>query len=257
MTLPQAFNGRVALVTGGAGGMGRATAIAFGRAGARVAIADIDEEGGLATLADVEEVGATGIFVRTDLSRREDVEHLLTTMVDELGPLSCAANCAAIETETTMLADLSEEEFDRILAVNLRSVFLCLKYEIRAMLARGDTGAIVNIGSTNSFRPQPLQSGYTASKHGVVGLTRNAAIEYAQHGIRVNAITPGAIRTPMLEAAMARRGADPDATAKRLSPLGRLGEPEEIARAVLWLCSDDASFVVGHALAVDGGYLAS
>ena len=168
----------------------------------------------------------------------------------------CAVNGAAIELERERLYEVEEETFERIIAVNLKSIFLCMKYELRQLLAQGTGGAIVNIASTNSYRPQPHQSAYSASKHGVLGITRNAAIDYAQDGIRINAICPGAIDTPMLRAAIERRGRDPQDVADRLSLLGRFGTPEEIAKAALWLCSDDASFTVGHALAVDGGYLA-
>jgi NAD(P)-dependent dehydrogenase (short-subunit alcohol dehydrogenase family) len=163
---------------------------------------------------------------------------------------------AAIEGETERLADLDVATFDRIIAINLRSIFLSMKYEIRAMLAGGHGGAIVNIGSTNSFRPQPHQSGYTASKHGVIGLTRSAAIDYAGDGIRINAICPGSIDTPMLRNAMEKRGRTEAEVISRLSLIGRFGRVDEIAKAALWLCSDDSSFTVGHALAVDGGYLA-
>ena len=176
--------------------------------------------------------------------------------VDAFGGLHYAVNGAAIELEREPLADVEESTFDRIIAVNLKSIFLCMKYEIRQILAQGTGGAIVNIASTNSFRPQPNQSAYTASKHGVIGMTRNAAIDYAGQGIRINAICPGAIDTPMLRAAIDRRGRDPEDVAARLSLLGRFGEPDEIAKAALWLCSDESSFTIGHALAVDGGYLA-
>ena len=165
-------------------------------------------------------------------------------------------NGAAIELERVPLHEVDDEVFDRIIAVNLRSIFLCMKHEIRAMLAGGRGGAIVNIASTNSFRPQHHQSAYTASKHGVLGMTRNAAIDYGGQGIRINAVCPGAIDTPMLRAAMERRGRDPQDVADRLSLFGRFGQRDEIAKACLWLCSDDASFTTGHALAVDGGYLA-
>jgi glucose 1-dehydrogenase len=143
-----------------------------------------------------------------------------------------------------------------VIAVNLRSVYLCVKHEIGVMLEQGRGGSIVNIASTNSFRPQPTHSAYTASKHGVLGITRNAAMDYAADGIRVNAICPGAIDTPMLRGAIERRGRDPKDVAARLSLLGRFGDPNEIANAALWLCSDESSFTLGHALAVDGGYLA-
>ena len=251
------FAGKVALVTGAAGGMGRATAVAFARAGAKVALADVAVDPGEELAAEIRAEGGEALFVPTDVSQASDVEALVRRAVDELGPLSCAANCAAIEVENDRLANLDVDTFDRVIAVNLRSIFLCLKYEIGAMLAAGHGGAIVNIGSTNSFRPQPRQPAYTASKHGVIGITRSAAIEYAGDGIRVNAVCPGAIRTPMLEAAVARRGRTVEESAKRLSNLGRVGEPTEVAAAVLWLCSDAASFTVGHALAVDGGYLGS
>jgi glucose 1-dehydrogenase len=181
----------------------------------------------------------------------------VATAVERFGRLDCAVNAAAIEFETTRLHELDDAGFDRMLAVNLRSVFLCLKHELAAMLAGGRGGSIVNVGSTNSFRPQANQPAYTASKHGVLGITRSAAIDYARDGIRVNVICPGAIDTPMLRSAIEVRGRDPQDVARRLSPLGRFGDPDEIARAALWLCSDASSFTTGHALAVDGGYLAT
>jgi glucose 1-dehydrogenase len=181
---------------------------------------------------------------------------MVRAAVDSFGGLHCAVNAAAIELEHERLADLDEATFDRIIAVNLKSIFLCMKFEIGQMLAQGSGGAIVNIASTNSFRPQPHQSAYTASKHGVLGLTRNAAIDYAVDEIRINAICPGAIDTPMLRNAIDRRGRDPQEVANRLTLAGRFGTVDEIAQAALWLCSDESSFTMGHALAVDGGYLA-
>jgi glucose 1-dehydrogenase len=251
------FAGKIAIVTGGAGGMGRATAIAFARAGAQVAVADIAADGGNETVDMVNAAGGEGRFFTTDVSDAQSVEELVRGTVDAFGGLHCAVNAAAIELERERLADVEVDVFDRIIAVNLRSIFLCMKYEIRQLLEHGEGGAIVNIASTNSFRPQPHQSAYTASKHGVLGMTRNAAIDYAGDGIRINAICPGAIDTPMLRAAIERRGRDPQEVAGRLSVLGRFGDPDEIARAALWLCSDGSSFTVGHALAVDGGYLAT
>ena len=250
-----AFDGRVALVTGGSGGMGRATAIAFAAAGARVVVADVAVDGGHETVELIGKDGGEARFVRTDVSQAADVESAVDVALGTFGGLDCAANVAAIETETTLLADCDEATFDRLVAVNLKSVFLCLKYEIRAMLTRGG-GAIVNIASTNSFRPLPKQSVYTATKHGVVGLTKTAAIEYAGSGIRVNAVAPGAIDTPMLRGAMAARGSKESDVLSRLSLVGRFGAPSEIANAVLWLCSDQSSYTMGHVLAVDGGYLA-
>lgn len=249
------FDGKVALVTGAAGGMGRATAQAFAAAGARVVAADIAAEGGEQTVDAIKRDGGEAVFVRTDVSQARDVEAAVGTAVEAFGGLDCAANAAAIETETTLLADCDEATFDRLVAVNLKSIFLCLKYEIRAMLGRG-RGAIVNIASTNSFRPLPKQAVYTATKHGVIGLTRTAAIEYAGSGIRVNAVAPGAIDTPMLRGAMAARGSAEEDVLARLSLIGRFGQPAEIASAVLWLCSDESAYTIGHVLAVDGGYLA-
>lgn len=248
------FAGKVALVTGAAGGMGRATAQAFAAAGAKVVAADIAADEGEQTAKLIRGNGGEAVFVRTDVSDAADVEAAVATAVNEYGGLDCAANMAAIETETTFLADCEEATFDRLVAVNLRSIFLCLKYEIRAMLQRGG-GSIVNIASTNSFRPLPKQAVYTATKHGVIGLTKTAAIEYAGKGIRVNAVAPGAIDTPMLRGAIAARGSDEAEVISRLSLVGRFGDPTEIANAVLWLCSDRSTYTVGHTLAVDGGYL--
>ena len=251
-----AFAGKVALVTGGAGGMGRAIAVDFARSGAKVVVSDIAAEGGAETVGLIDACGGEGRFVSADVADARAVEELVGATVAAYGGLHCAVNAAAVELERERLADLAESTFDRIIAVNLKSIFLCMKYEIGQMLAQGTGGTIVNIASTNSFRPQHGQSAYTASKHGVVGMTRNAAIDYAADGIRINAICPGAIDTPMLRAAIERRGREPEEVAGRLSLLGRFGDPDEIAKAALWLCSDDSSFTVGHALAVDGGYLA-
>ncbi|MGY1810822.1 SDR family NAD(P)-dependent oxidoreductase [Blastococcus sp. SYSU D00669] len=250
------FAGRVALVTGGASGMGRASALALAAEGAAVVVADVAVEGGEQTAADIADKGGRAVFRRTDVSSADDVRAVVDAAVAEFGGLDVGVNAAAIENETRPLADCDEESFDRLIAVNLRSVFLCTKYEIRAMRTQGRGGAVVNIASTNSFRPQPHQPAYTASKHGVLGLTRAAAVDHAADGIRVNAVCPGAIETPMLLGAIAARGRDPQEVAGRLSLFSRFGAPEEIARAVLWLASDDASFTTGHALAVDGGYLA-
>jgi len=250
------FEGKVAVVTGGAGGMGRAIAMAFAAEGALVTVADVAAPGGEETVRRIREAGGTASFVRADVADADAVEALIGHAVALGGGLHCAVNAAAIEGESVALADLDDELFDRIQAVNVRSVYLCMKHEIRAMLATGAGGTIVNIASTNAVRPQPHQSAYTASKHAVLGLTRSAAIDYARHGIRINAISPGAIDTPMLRAAIERRGRDETDVVARLSLMGRFGAPEEIAAAALWLSSDASSFTVGHALAVDGGYLA-
>jgi NAD(P)-dependent dehydrogenase (short-subunit alcohol dehydrogenase family) len=250
------FDGTVALVTGGASGMGRATAVAFGAAGASVVVADINVQGGEETVDLVRVEGGTAEFVRTDVSQSDDVARAVGTAVSSFGGLDSAVNCAAIEIESSPLVDCEESVFDRLVAVNLKSMFLSLKHELRAMLDQGRGGAIVNIASTNSFRPQEQQAVYTATKHGVLGLTRVAAIENGRHGIRVNAICPGPIDTPMLREAMRKKGRRVEDVVDRLSLIGRFGQPSEIAKAALWLCSDDSSFTLGHALAVDGCYLA-
>jgi NAD(P)-dependent dehydrogenase (short-subunit alcohol dehydrogenase family) len=250
------FQDEVALVTGGAGGMGRAIAQAFAAAGASVLVADVNRNGGEETAASITQSGGRAKFVETDVADANAVQAMVRAAVDAFGELKCAVNAAAIELERDRLADLDEATFDRLVAVNLKSIFLCLKFEILQMLAQGGGGAIVNIASTNSFRPQPHQSVYTATKHGVLGMTRNAAIDYAGDGIRINAICPGSIDTPMLRDAMERRGRDPEEVAGRLSLIGRFGTVDEIAKAALWLCSDESTFTIGHALAVDGGYLA-
>jgi glucose 1-dehydrogenase len=218
-------------------------------------VSDIAADAGEAVAEQVRSSGAAAEFVQTDVADAASVEALVARTVSAFGGLDHAVNAAAIELERVRLHEVEDEQFDRLIAVNLRSIFLCMKHEIKAMLAAGKGGTIVNIASTNSFRPQPHQSGYTASKYGVLGITRNAAIDYAGDGIRINAICPGSIDTPMLRAAMARRGRDPEDVIARLSLVGRFGTPEEIAKAALWLSSEDSSFTIGHALAVDGGYL--
>lgn len=248
--------GKSALVTGGASGMGRAIAQELAAHGAAVVVADVAVDGGEDTVARIRKDGGSARFARTDVSVAADVRSAVDLAVSEHGGLDIGVNAAAIENETAPLADCDEETFDRIQAVNLRSVFLCMKYEIQAMRAQGRGGAVVNIASTNAYRPQPHQAAYTASKHGVLGLTRAGAVDHAADGIRVNAICPGAIETPMLLGAIEARGRDREEVARRLSLFGRFGQPQEIAKAVLWLCSEDSSFTTGHALAVDGGYLA-
>ncbi len=258
-TFSTSFADDVALVTGASGGMGRAIALAFARCGARLVLADVDDAGGAETLAQVRRTGATAEFVVTDVADPDAVQVAVTTATRRFGRLDCAVNAAAIENEQVPLHECTLENFERMQAVNLRGCFLSMKEEIAVMLAqepRGEhRGAIVNIASTNSFRPQHHQPAYTASKHGVLGLTRSAALDYAARGIRINAICPGSIDTPMLRAALTRRGRDPQEAAQRLSLLNRFGTPEEIAAATLWLCSEASSFTVGHALAVDAGYL--
>ena len=249
------FDGEVAFVTGASGGMGRAITTAFAAAGAAVVAADVDDAGGAETVELAMRDGGVAVFVHCDVSDPASVAAAVALATDRFGGLHCAVNAAAIENETVPLHECDLAAFDRMQAVNVRGMFLSMKYEIEAMLTGGG-GAIVNIASTNAARPQPNQPAYTASKHAVLGLTRSAAVDYAGRGIRINAICPGGIDTPMLQNAMRRRGRDPKDVLDRLSLLGRFGRPDEIAQAALWLCSDASSFVVGHPLAVDAGYLA-
>jgi glucose 1-dehydrogenase len=230
--------------------MGKAITMKLAGAGARVIASDINYPDD-ASRSEFDEAGVT--FRAADVSDAAAVEDLVSFAVAHRDRLDCAVNAAAIEFETRPLADCPVEDFDRMIAVNLRSVFLCCKFEIAAMRTNG--GSIVNIASTNSFKPQAHQPAYTASKHGVLGLTRSAAIDHARDRVRVNCIAPGAIDTPMLRTATERWGSTPEDMARKLSAFRRFGQPDEIAEAALWLCSDASSFVTGHALTVDGGLL--
>jgi len=243
---------RVALVTGAAAGMGEATARLLARAGARVVVSDVNDEAGDAVAAAIVDAGGTASYVHADVSREDDVAALVATTVERYGRLDCAVNNAAMRPDVQAIVDLDIDLFDRVLAVDLRSVALCLKHELRQMQAQG-SGSIVNVGSVSSKRPRRNNPGYVAAKHGVVGLTKVAAIEHGHEGIRVNAVLPGAVDTPMIREARAL-GATP-ADEFELSLFGRLGTPDEVAEASLWLCSDRSSYVTGHCLAVDAGYL--
>lgn len=250
------FEGRVALVTGGGGGMGRAIAVAFARSGAAVVVTDIDDERGCETVDLALAEGGTASFVHGDISRHADVRAVVAHAVEAHGSLDHAVNAAAIEFEDTLIHEATEQDYERIMDVNVRSVFLCMREQLRVMLEQDSRGTIVTIASTSAYRPQPRTPLYTASKHAVLGFVRAVAVDYARRGVRVNAIAPGAIDTPMLTSALERRGADPKGAVRQLSPAGRLGQPEEVAEAALWLSSSRSAFTVGHALAVDGGYLA-
>lgn len=248
------FNGKVAFVTGAGSGIGRATAIAFARAGADVAVADVAQHDNTDTARAVESFGVRSLGLRCDVTSSDDVEAALRVTLKELGRLDAAFNNAGIEQEPKPAAQTSEDEWDQILAVNLRGVFLCMKYEIPLMLERGG-GAIVNTSSGAGVKGFGHGVAYAASKFGVVGLTKSAAIDYAALNIRINAICPGITDTAMMQRFT---GGTPEGRAAVIAqePIGRMGSPDEIAAAVVWLCSDAAAFVVGHAMVVDGGQTA-
>lgn len=243
---------RVALVTGAGSGLGRAAALAFARAGARVVVSDVDPENGAET---VRMMPASSTFIQADVSDTSQVRHLIRQAVDLHGRLDCAFNNAGIEGAIARFHEYPDTVWDRIVQVNLKGTWLCMKYELRQMLKQGN-GAIVNTSSTaGHVGSRGRMSAYIASKHGVLGLTRTAAVEYGANGIRVNALCPGAVQTPMTERLL---GAD-DERAQRMAqfiPMARFGTPDEIAEAAVWLCSDAASYVNGLALPIDGGYLA-
>lgn len=249
------YRDKAGLVTGAGSGIGKAVAVAFAAAGASVLVADINEEAGLNTVAQIRDAGGKAHFQACDVSRAEDVAAMVQALVDHHGKLDFAVNNAAVELAEGPFTEADESTFDRLMAVNVKGVFLCLQHEARQMVAQGG-GAIVNIASVNSYRPQYHQTIYTSTKHAVLGMTRNAAIEAAPLGVRINAICPGAIETPMLEASLRQVPMPREDVIAMMSLNGRFGRPDEIARAALWLCSDQASFTYGHALAVDGGYLA-
>lgn len=248
------LEGKVAVVTGGASGIGRAAAFAFAREGVAVAVADVSEDLGEETARAVRERGGRAIFIRTDVSRTEQVEALIDETVRHYGRLDCACNNAGIEGAMAPTAECTEGNWDRVIAVNLKGVWLCMKYEIPEMQKRGG-GAIVNMASVAGLVGFGGLPAYCASKGGIVQLTKTAALEYADKGIRVNAVCPGGIRTPMLDRIEAR-GPEMREQLVAMHPMGRLGTPEEIAEAVVWLCSDAASFVTGHQMVVDGGFVA-
>ena len=252
--MAETLSGKVALVTGGSSGIGRATALVFAGQGARVVVADVGVDGGEETVSLIRNAGGEATFVKTDVTQAVDIENLIHKTVETYGQLDCAFNNAGIAGDLSLTADCSEEHWNRVISINLRGVWLCMKHEITHMLTHG-SGAIVNTASVLGLVGMIGQIAYVAAKHGVVGLTKTAALEYAKSGIRVNAVCPGVIQTPMVESVI---NAQPELTEGLLTlePIGRLGQPEEIAETVVWLCSDAASFVTGHAMASDGGYTA-
>jgi NAD(P)-dependent dehydrogenase (short-subunit alcohol dehydrogenase family) len=245
------FTGKVAFVTGAANGIGRAAALAFAREGASVIVADVSEQGNQTTTRLIQEAGGRALAVQCDVTRTEEIKAALDKGVQAFGRLDFAFNNAGVEQPVQPAADLTEEDWDRIIDIDLRGVFLCMKHEIPLMLKQGG-GAIVNTSSGAGVKGIAGQAAYCAAKYGIVGLTKAAALDYAKSNIRINAVCPGIIETPM----MGRfSGGTPQGRAKVIAqePIGRMGKPEEIAAAVVWLCSDPAAFVVGHAMVIDGG----
>lgn len=247
------FGNKVAIVTGGSFGIGRATAIAFAKCGAKVVIADWIED--YSTLKEIQGNGGSALFIKCDVSKNTDVAEMVKKTVETFGRLDFGINNAGIEGETAPVHECTEENWDKTISINLKGVWLCMKHEINQMLKQSK-GAIVNTASVAGLIGFPGLAAYVASKHGIIGLTKTAALENAKQGIRINAVCPGVIRTPMVD-----RVTGKDKTAEKqyedLEPVGRMGEPEEVAEAIAWLCSDASSFVTGHALAVDGGWIAA
>ena len=250
------LDGKTALVTGGGSGIGRATSLAYAQEGARVVVADVNVEGGEETVQLIKEAGGEAILVHADVAKPEDTQAMVAQAVEAFGSLDCAFNNAGISggTDRRLTADYLEEDWDRVVGINLKGVWLCMKAEIPQMLKQGG-GAIVNTASVAGLVAITGTVAYIAAKHGVTGITKAAALEYAKSGIRVNAVCPGYIQTPMVQSIFVENEGFEERVASR-HPIGRLGEPSEIAAAVIWLSSDAASFVTGHNMPVDGGYVA-
>lgn len=245
------FQNQAVIITGAGSGIGRATALAFGREGARVVVSDIDEKGGAETVTLIKSSGGEAIFISCDVSKEEEVKNLVERTLQTYGHLACAYNNAGVEGKPGSITECTMENWDKTINTNLKGVWLCMKYEIPAMLKNG-RGAIVNCSSIAGLVGFETIAPYVASKHGVIGLTEAAALEFAKKNIRVNAVCPGAVHTPMLE----RFTQGQEQLMASQEPMGRVGTPEEIAESVLWLCSEKSSFVTGEKLAIDGGWVA-
>ncbi len=245
------FKNKVALITGGTYGIGKATALAFAKEGAKVVVADWVEE--KSTMEDLKKAGGEALFLKCDMSKEEDIKRMVEKTIEHFGSLDYAFNNAGIEGLTSMTHECTNENWAKVLSINLTGVWLCMKYQLPHMLKQGK-GAIVNNASIAGLVGFPGVPAYVASKHAVVGLTKNAALEYGKLGIRINVVCPGVIKTPMIDRFT---GEDKEVEKQFIAkkPIGRLGEPKEVADAVLWLCSDKSSFIIGHALTVDGGWV--
>ena len=248
------LEGKVALVTGGTSGIGRETAVLFAKAGAKVVVAGRREVEGQETIELIRAAGGDGLFVKTDVSQLAEVDALIKKTTEKFARLDFAFNNAGIEGVWSPIVRQSEEDFDRTININLKGVWLCLKYEIRQMLRQGGGGAIVNMASIFGLTGSAGIAAYSASKHGVLGLTKTAAVENAKSGIRVNAVCPGFVETPM--SARTLRVPAVHEHIVNCHPIGRLGKPMEVAEAVVWMCSESASFITGQSLVLDGGFLA-
>ncbi len=248
------LEGKVGLVTGGTSGIGRETAVLFAKAGAKVVVAGRREVEGNETVELIRAAGGEGLFVKTDVAKATEVEALVQRAVEKFGRLDVAFNNAGIEGVWMPIVRQSEEDFDRTIGINLKGVWLCLKYEIRQMLKQGGGGAIVNMSSVTGLVGSGGAAAYSASKHGVIGLTKSAALETAKSGIRVNAVCPAVVETPMEKRLFSAPPVHKAVLASH--PIGRFGRPAEIAEAVVWMCSDRASFMTGQSLVLDGGFLA-
>ncbi|WNZ25772.1 SDR family oxidoreductase [Leptolyngbya sp. NK1-12] len=246
---------KVALVTGGTTGIGRATAIAFGAAGAKVVFSGRRDAEGEKTAKLIRETGAECLYVHSDAANEEEIKALVQKTVATYGRLDCAFNNAGVETPVKPLHEQSIEDFDNLMAVNVRGLFLCMKYEIQQMLSQG-SGVIVNNSSTSGLVAFPKTSPYVASKHAVMGLTRSAALDYAKQGIRINAVNSGVTATELLDRAFKQLGITAD-DFDSFVPMGRIGQAEEVAQAVVFLCSDAASYITGQPLVIDGGFTVS
>ena len=247
----QRLSDKVALITGAAGGIGRVSALACAKEGANVVIADVNIEGGEKTAAMIRSTGGKATFMETDVSNPSDVERLIKKTIEIYGRLDCAHNNAGIEGAEQLTADYSETEWDRVLCINIKGVWLCMKHEINQMLEQKG-GSIVNTSSVAGLKGFRYHSAYCSSKHAIIGLTKTAALEYAKKGLRINVVCPGFIRVGLTEKVVALNPAM-DKKLKRHIPMGRFGEGEEVAEAVVWLFSDSTSFINGHSLVIDGG----